>query len=716
MDRRRFLALLLAALTLAIGLTSEAFRDAEGFLTARFILPLAVSLAFVLYTSRAGFWLVLALFGQAVSFQLVRAGNAIGYQHYVAFTELLSAQALPYLLFLGVEAVLVVRGLRPHAATLTSWSKAIGPTRLLFVLLVFVLGSSALSADPVVYVAELVFASAVQAVHLGAIGLAVATLSVDARARMSAVLERWLDGSRGPGRLALGAAAFVTLVCALLAIFSYERHPHVPDEVIYLYHARYFAQGMLAMPAPPVPEAFDLDLMSLDAAGWYSPVPPGWPAVLAIGAFLGAAWLVNPVLNGINVLLAYALLRNLHGERTARIATVFLAASPWFLFMGMNLMTHTWTLTCALGAAVAVSRLRHDHDAGRSRALAWAALAGAAIGVLGLIRPLEGLTVAVVLGLVALLAKHTRWRVAPAAVMGAAAMAVVSITFPYNEALAGDARTFPLMAYTDSVYGAGTNALGFGANRGLGWPGLDPFPGHGVIDVFVNAALNTFMVNIDLLGWATGSLLPIALLLASGRMKRADLLMLAMILAIVGVHSLYWFSGGPDFGARYWYLILVPCIALAARGMEELAGFLDRRGAADASVRTVAGAMMLVTITVALYVPWRAIDKYHHYRFMRPDIRGLASRQEFGRSLVLIRGERHPDYASAAIYNPIDLRADVPVYAWDRSPDVRRALLEAYADRDVWIVYGPSITWRGYRVVEGPVPARVLLDGAQRSP
>ena len=36
----------------------------------------------------------------------------------------------------------------------------------------------------------------------------------------------------------------------------------------------------------------------------------------------------------------------------------------------------------------------------------------------------------------------------------------------------------------------GTNDLGFGANRGLGWSGLDPFPGHGVLDVIVNAALN----------------------------------------------------------------------------------------------------------------------------------------------------------------------------------------------------------------------------------
>src|SRR5690606_10366434 len=130
--------------------------------------------------------------------------------------------------------------------------------------------------------------------------------------------------------------------------------PHVPDEVIYLYHARYFAAGMLTMPAPPVPEAFNIDLMTYEPTRWYSPVPPGWPAALSVGVLLGAPWLVNPVLNALNVLLASMLLHAVYDRRTARLAVLLLAVSPWFLFMGMNFMTHTFTLTCALAAAVAV--------------------------------------------------------------------------------------------------------------------------------------------------------------------------------------------------------------------------------------------------------------------------------------------------------------------------------------------------------------------------
>ena len=50
--------------------------------------------------------------------------------------------------------------------------------------------------------------------------------------------------------------------------------------------------------------------------------------------------------------------------------------------------------------------------------------------------------------------------------------------------------------------------------------------------------------------------------------ENSDRLMLAVIAATLGAFSFYWYSGGPDFGARYWYLILVPCIVLTARGIQ----------------------------------------------------------------------------------------------------------------------------------------------------
>ena len=79
----------------------------------------------------------------------------------------------------------------------------------------------------------------------------------------------------------------------------------------------------------------------------------------------------------------------------------------------------------------------------------------------------------------------------------------------YNQAMTGDPFRFPIMAYADKTMGTGANALGFGPEKGVSWSGADPFPGHGLADVMVNALLNTVATNIELFGWGIGSLLVI---------------------------------------------------------------------------------------------------------------------------------------------------------------------------------------------------------------
>nr|MBA3727442.1 hypothetical protein [Armatimonadota bacterium] len=177
----------------------------------------------------------------------------------------------------------------------------------------------------------------------------------------------------------------------------------------------------------------------------------------------------------------------------------------------------------------------------------------------------------------------------------------------------------------------------------------------------------------------------------------------AAIIGIVGFLSLYWFSGGPDFGARYWFLMIVPLAALTARGIE-VAGSADTRGAGFpvGTARSLGVAAILSAMSLVTFVPWRATDKYHHYRGMRPDVRNLATQLSFGRSLVLIEGKRHPDFASAAAYETPGLAADAPVYAWARSPQIAAEATAAFPGRPVWVLAGPSITGAGYQVIRRP--------------
>jgi hypothetical protein len=221
----------------------------------------------------------------------------------------------------------------------------------------------------------------------------------------------------------------------------------------------------------------------------------------------------------------------------------------------------------------------------------------------------------------------------------------------------------------------------------------------------INANLNISSINAELFGWSTGSLLFIALILFSRKARKSDYLMLAAIAAVVGTYSLYWFSGGPDFGARYWYLAIVPCIALTVSGIRFLENAFHQTGVESIpnGTRVLAAVLSMCILTLVNYFPWRAIDKYFHYLRMRPDIPYMAKEHGFGRSLVLIRGNRHPDYASAAAYNPLDLSANGPVYVWDRNPEVRAKAIRAYPDRLIWLVDGPSLTDTGFKIVAGPV-------------
>lgn len=659
----------------------------------------------------AGAWAATAVLGQAAALQLVRAGSSVSYQHYRLLPDLGAPDVRVAAAIVVLQALAVILLVaRNWPAVRDRLATDLGGWRLAIVGVPFVLTGATLSPTAPAWAAELAAAAAVQAVNAATLAAAVAAMPSDAAEGLARRARRWLGREGGDGGtgalLPLGAAVWIVGVAALLAVAAYQRHPHIPDEVVYLLQARYLAEGQLSLPVPPVPEAFELDLMFLDGGRWYSPVPPGWPAVLALGVLAGAPWLVNPLLAGATALLAHRLLSDLYDGATAAVGVLLLAVSPWFLFLAMSAMTHTALLAAALLGAVAVARLRETRRPG------WAALAGIAAGATTLVRPLDGLIVGTVLGLWTLTVRGRSWRFAPAAVFGVAAAAVAALVLPYNHHFTGDPTAFPIMEYTSAHYGAGSNALGFGPDRGLGWGGFDPFPGHDLLDALINTNLNAFTLNVELFGWSAGSLLPMLLLATSRRLRKTDLAMFGVIALVVAVYGLYWFSGGPDFGPRYWSLILFPCVALTARAVPVVGRLLRPRtnGPGDEAGeppvggrRGMARGILVVGLAAfaasATFVPWRAVDKYHHYRGMRPDIRTLAERHGFGDALVLVRGERWPDYSSAAVYNPLDLRAAAPVYAWDRGPEVRRELLAAYPDRTVWLVEGPTRTGDGYRVV-----------------
>ena len=177
--------------------------------------------------------------------------------------------------------------------------------------------------------------------------------------------------------------------------------------------------------------------------------------------------------------------------------------------------------------------------------------------------------------------------------------------------------------------------------------------------------------------------------------------MAAGLLAFPLAYFAYYFSGGPDFGARYWFPAIVPLIALSVRGLQTVAE--------SAGTRVWLAVTALCAMTLVTYLPWRGADKYHNYRGMRADVRALAAANNFGADVVLVRGNRFPDYASAFAQNPVDLRSPQTIYAWDRDAETRASVLREYRDRRVWVIDGPSITGRSFAISAGPMAADELL-------
>ena len=263
---------------------------------------------------------------------------------------------------------------------------------------------------------------------------------------------------------------------------------------------------------------------------------------------------------------------------------------------------------------------------------------GLALGFGSWIRPLDALIAAVLMGLWSLGWGGKRLKSGALAGLVLATAGSGAGTLYYNHLFTGSVTSFPIQAYMDRHYGPNSNAFGFGADPGFPWQ-MDPYPGHGLRDVVVNTNLNLFSVNVELFGWSIGSLLVVALLLFGRGGRGADFGMVFTIVAVIGALSFYWFSGGPDFGARYWYLAIVPLTALTARGIEFLKELLERSGPQGApdGTRIHLAVVTLCGLTLVNYLPWRAIDKYFHYLGMRPEIGRLAEEYDFRESLVLVR-------------------------------------------------------------------------------
>ena len=478
-------------------------------------------------------------------------------------------------------------------------------------------------------------------------------------------------GTLRPLTIALAGMA-LALAAGLLVL---QEFPHVSDEVAYQFQAHALAHGRLYFPAPSPADAWTFIHTFVDDGRWYGIMNPGWPLFLAVGYAAHAPWLVNPLLGALAVLAFAGFFREAAFEgRTSRLALALLTLSPFVLFMNGTYMSHPANLLLFGVFCWAWARML------RTRGLGWATLAGLAIALNLLVRPVD--TAAVTLPfMIQGLARLWRDRrvLLPAVLAGVLAAGGIAATLAYDRALTGDPMQMPVTKYFEARNPNERFGIGFGDDMGTKMHG-DEWPGFHPPDAIRVTAYRLVQFARDVYGLP---LLVFALPFLAWQRRgylfdEWTIVLTAAGLALIGVYFFHFYHG-IAYGSRHLYLAL-PALALL------LARLIQGRPRADGSrgaPRVAAAALAALVIHVAVFALPPLVREYgDNYRGSSAIVRREVARQHLDNALILVQPG---DWAWKSTFplNSYPLERSRVLFARD-VPATHEALLDAWPGRTVW--------------------------------
>jgi hypothetical protein len=517
--------------------------------------------------------------------------------------------------------------------------------------------------------------------------------------------------------LALVIVAASLLVNAWVATDVFDRLPHVEDEQAILFDARAIAGGALVPPLPELHHFFLQPFVLVEEDYWYGIYPPGFPLALSLGVLAGHPWIVNPIVAALSVGLIYlAGLRLYRSPQVGLLAAAMLALSPFTMLQAGSHMAHV----TALFWITAFTLL---FDWTRRRGAWWlAALAGLAIGMAFLIRPLSALAVVVpfvVWVLIDLIrTPRAALRVYPA--MAAAGSLGGLAYIWYNLRTTGD----PFLTGQEAMWDF--NRVGFG--DGIGPGGYHGFEG-GVLVTRVNLE----HLSHWLYGWpdqlsfyAVG--LGIAVMLASflwrviglkngdtppapidpGDQRRSglrpvspeawDLALFTLGAAIILAHAAYWTTGFM-YGPRFFFEAMGALVLLSARGLLGLRWLvvegirlLVPRLPGLRPVVTLLGLAFLAFLFYQAHTDFTPawLDEYRGWYDI--DRAGLERVEAAGleNAVVIVLGQHWTDFAPYLAQNSPFLTDDV-LYARGLGEGANRMLLDRFPGRSIYQFDGETL-------------------------
>ncbi|MBZ0276299.1 MAG: glycosyltransferase family 39 protein [Anaerolineae bacterium] len=509
-----------------------------------------------------------------------------------------------------------------------------------------------------------------------------------------------------PHYIVLVLVVFSFMMSALVSRTVFERLPHLEDEVAYLYQAKMLAGGhsVIASPQPyrSYWQPFVVDYQG-QRFGKYS---LGWPGFLAVGVVLGQPWIINAFFSALTVALVYRLGRELFNPDVGVIASALTAFSPMALLLNGTLMGHTSALFSVTLFLYAYARLERGRNP-----LRWGILAGVALGLTVINRPLTAVGISV--PLVVWSAVRVGWwgiryliqnvgeglrpsptarfdverrRVGALFALAGVTLLIGGVIPLYNRAASGDStkNLYTLVwAYDTAGFGPDVGRHGHTLEKGLrqtGW------------DLSLTAA--------DLFGWQLGTitpelqthllensdywpvigiswiLLPFGLLV--GGKRRWTWILAGVIVGLIGVHTAYWI-GSQRYSTRYYFEALTATALLSA---VPLAWLVERWKRWPVYL---ALAVVLVYSLYAYSTP--RITALYRFNLISPDlIQAVEARRTDDRPiLVIVTGSNIRWRADGPLMTVTSPYLDSPIVSArdNGQPGVREQILARFPDRQV---------------------------------
>lgn len=346
----------------------------------------------------------------------------------------------------------------------------------------------------------------------------------------------------------------VAIVCRLISYYVFYDYPRSMDEYAYHYQAQIFAQGKHYLSLEPWQQHLKELYMVVYDNKLFSKYAPGWSFILSTGFIAGDPALVNPLITGLTALFLFLTIAKLTSPKAAFLTSALLMSNIYFLGYGSSYFPHTLVLCLwSIGFYCMVSYAKQPANK-------WLLAIGIIIGLGWLVRPLDALCLLLTMCL-GLLIHHKDTNalriykamfdlnfIAKCFVIAVPATVGLLALFTYNWFLSDCfcVATYKVWDLEFRIMDA--KATGFMHNLEL----ITSKYYDGFKKFFLTLLSRHY---IDVMGWPFFLLALYGIFLPA---RQFHVYSIASIVLLVMLYNFHQTIGWPQYGARYWYLSMVP--------------------------------------------------------------------------------------------------------------------------------------------------------------